>query len=32
VHSETEQTPLERFDTAGTPVLPTPALLRVTCV
>jgi putative transposase len=28
VHSETEQTPLERFDTAGAPVLPTPALLR----
>ena len=28
VHSETEQTPLERFDAAGAPPLPTPALLR----
>jgi putative transposase len=28
VHSETEQTPIERFDTAGAPRLPTPALLR----
>jgi putative transposase len=28
VHSETEQTPLERFDAAGAPALPTPALLR----
>jgi putative transposase len=28
VHSETGQTPLERFDTAGAPALPTPALLR----
>lgn len=28
VHSETEQTPLERFEQAGAPVLPTPALLR----
>jgi putative transposase len=28
VHSETGQTPLERFDTAGAPPLPTPALLR----
>jgi putative transposase len=28
VHSETEQTPLERFDAAGVPPLPTPALLR----
>ena len=28
VHSETEQTPLERFDAAGAPGLPTPALLR----
>lgn len=28
VHSETEQTPLERFDVVGAPVLPTPALLR----
>jgi putative transposase len=28
VHSETGQTPLERFDAAGAPVLPTPALLR----
>jgi putative transposase len=28
VHSETELTPLERFDAAGAPVLPTPALLR----
>jgi len=27
-HSETEQTPLERFEQAGVPVLPTPALLR----
>jgi putative transposase len=28
VHSETGQTPLERFDAAGGPPLPTPALLR----
>jgi putative transposase len=28
VHSETRQTPLERFDAAGAPALPTPALLR----
>jgi putative transposase len=28
VHSETGQTPLERFQAAGAPVLPTPALLR----
>ena len=28
VHSETGQTPIERFDTAGAPKLPTPALLR----
>jgi putative transposase len=28
VHSETEQTPLERFDAAVAPPLPTPALLR----
>ena len=28
VHSETGQTPLARFDTAGAPPLPTPALLR----
>jgi len=28
VHSETGQTPIERFDTAGAPALPTPALLR----
>ena len=28
VHSETQQTPLERFDQAGAPALPTPALLR----
>ena len=28
MHSETEQTPLERFDAAGAPPLPTPALLR----
>ena len=28
VHSETGQTPLERFDAAGAPGLPTPALLR----
>lgn len=28
VHSETGQTPLERFDAAGSPALPTPALLR----
>jgi putative transposase len=28
VHSETEQTPLERFGRAGAPALPTPALLR----
>jgi putative transposase len=27
-HSETRQTPLERFDAAGAPPLPTPALLR----
>jgi putative transposase len=27
-HSETGQTPLERFDAAGAPALPTPALLR----
>ncbi|HYB23271.1 MAG TPA: DDE-type integrase/transposase/recombinase [Solirubrobacteraceae bacterium] len=27
-HSETGQTPLERFDAAGAPMLPTPALLR----
>jgi putative transposase len=27
-HSETKQTPLERFDAAGAPALPTPALLR----
>jgi len=27
-HSETGQTPLERFDAAGAPPLPTPALLR----
>ncbi len=27
-HTETEQTPLERFDAAGAPPLPTPALLR----
>jgi len=27
-HSETEATPLERFDAAGAPALPTPALLR----
>src|SRR5947209_18275765 len=27
-HSETGQTPLDRFDTAGAPRLPTPALLR----
>jgi putative transposase len=27
-HSETGQTPLERFDAAGVPPLPTPALLR----
>jgi putative transposase len=27
-HSETGQTPLARFDTAGAPALPTPALLR----
>lgn len=27
-HSETGQTPLERFEAAGTPPLPTPALLR----
>jgi len=27
-HSETGQTPLERFDAAGAPSLPTPALLR----
>ena len=27
-HSGTEQTPLERFDAAGAPALPTPALLR----
>jgi len=28
VHSETEQSPLERFEAAGAPALPTPALLR----
>jgi len=28
VHSETKATPLERFDAAGAPALPTPALLR----
>ena len=28
VHSETGQTPLARFETAGAPALPTPALLR----
>jgi putative transposase len=28
VHSETGQTPLARFDAAGAPLLPTPALLR----
>lgn len=28
VHTETGQTPLERFDSAGAPPLPTPALLR----
>ena len=28
VHTETEQTPLERFEQAGAPALPTPALLR----
>jgi putative transposase len=28
VHSETQQTPLERFGAAGAPPLPTPALLR----
>ncbi|MDQ2898021.1 MAG: DDE-type integrase/transposase/recombinase [Actinomycetota bacterium] len=28
VHSETKATPLERFDAAGAPKLPTPALLR----
>jgi putative transposase len=28
IHSETGQTPLARFDTAGAPALPTPALLR----
>ena len=28
VHSETGQTPLERFDAAGAPPLPTPVLLR----
>lgn len=28
VHTETGQTPLERFDAAGAPLLPTPALLR----
>jgi len=27
-HSETKATPLERFDAAGVPALPTPALLR----
>jgi len=27
-HSETKATPLERFDAAGAPALPTPALLR----
>jgi putative transposase len=28
VHSETAETPLARFDTAGAPALPTPTLLR----
>ena len=28
IHSETGQTPLARFDAAGAPTLPTPALLR----
>jgi putative transposase len=28
VHSETKTTPLARFDSAGVPMLPTPALLR----
>jgi len=28
LHSETKMTPLERFDAAGAPALPTPALLR----
>ena len=28
VHSETKETPLARFDSAGAPQLPTPALLR----
>jgi len=28
VHSETKMTPLERFEAAGAPALPTPALLR----
>ena len=28
VHSETKQTPLERFEAAGTPALPTSALVR----
>jgi putative transposase len=28
VHAETGQTPLERFEAAGAPALPTPALLR----
>jgi putative transposase len=28
VHSETQQTPLERFEQASAPALPTPALLR----
>src|SRR6201993_2870048 len=28
VHSETKETPLARFDAAGAPALPTPALLR----
>jgi putative transposase len=28
LHSETQQTPLARFETAGAPRLPTPALLR----
>jgi putative transposase len=28
MHSETNATPLERFDAAGAPALPTPALLR----
>ena len=28
VHSETGRSPLERFDAAGAPALPTPALLR----